>query len=426
MEPTRPGAGVSLVALRCERCGGSFDVRALEAIAVCPYCLHQQQLPAELMAQVASYAIDIDMERARARFHSLVAERHAALRPTAWLGLVVWGVSVALTIGALSFAFLGHAGGMTVGGALAAMGILAVFASSATLTAVRNRWSAREGAATSFESTCPSCGGTNVLAIGQTLATCTYCGAALVPGERVRAIGLGLAEALTRASKLDAVASSRRFRLTAARRDRMFRTLGALVTPLLPAVIAVYSYQEYQLDRGELSQAVFATCLTLLLVAAPFFASLIRRLVERPIRQSITAIASGPGSTRLADVEGTICWLNGYWPDELGEYYDLQAGPGFHAVATTNRGFPVLVVTRAGRFLHIVVAATVEVSRVSHELLTSFGFRVEVCESGVVASLRGKPLTRFGDPRRDQRLRRCIDATVEAVISRGGRPAARC
>jgi hypothetical protein len=103
-----------------------------------------------------------------------------------------------------------------------------------------------------------------------------------------------------------------------------------------------------------------------------------------------------------------------------------QTGPGFHAVATTNRGFPVLVVTRAGRFLHIAVAATVEAPRVSHELLTGFGFRVEVCESGVVASLRGKPLTTFGDPRRDQRLRRCIDATVEAVISRGGRPAARC
>jgi hypothetical protein len=60
------------------------------------------------------------------------------------------------------------------------------------------------------------------------------------------------------------------------------------------------------------------------------------------------------------------------------------------------------------------------------ELLTKFGFQLEVCESGVVASLRGKALASFGDPREHQRLRRSIDATVEAVMSGGGRPAPRC
>lgn len=277
----------------------------------------------------------------------------------------------------------------------------------------------------SFESICPTCGGSNVLAVGQTLATCRYCDAALVPGERVAAIGLGLAEALTRASKLDELAASRRFRLNTARRDVVLRSCAAAVTPLLPAVIAVYSYQQYQLGREELSQVVFVTCVTLLLLAAPFLAQAVRRFRERPIQESFAAIASAPGSTQLAGIEGTIRWLNGYWRDELGEYYDLQGGPGFHAVATSRRGFPVLVIMRAGRFLHIAVAAT-GVSKVRHELLAKHGFRVDVCESGVVATLRGKPLADFGDPREDERLRRCIDATVEAVASQGGRPAPRC
>lgn len=127
MEPTEPGQpGASLVALRCDRCSGSFDFRALEPIAVCPYCQHQQALPEGLVAHVAGYATSVDSEKARAQFHLLVAQRYAAMQPTAWVGLALWGVTVIATLGALAFAFLGPSGGLTVGGVLAAIALLAV------------------------------------------------------------------------------------------------------------------------------------------------------------------------------------------------------------------------------------------------------------------------------------------------------------
>lgn len=323
MTTSRPDENTPLVALVCEQCGGSFDIRVLEAAAACPYCQHLQELPAALLAQSTQYAANVDAEQDRAQFQALVAERYAALEPTAWLGLVVWGFFTLISTAGISVAFFGRAGGMTVGGALTLAGLIAVFTTSAALTSVRNRRGKQQEAATSFESTCPSCGGSNELAIGQTLAPCRYCGVALVPGERLAAIGLGLAEARTRASQLNAVAASRQFRVTSARRNRLLRSFAAITSPVLPAIVTVYSYQQYQLGLGEWSQVMVAACGTLLLLAAPFAIHSVRQFVEAPIRRVMATMSAAPGSTKLAGVEGTICWLNGLWPDEFGEYYEI-------------------------------------------------------------------------------------------------------
>jgi hypothetical protein len=421
-----PEANASLVALACEKCGGSYDFRALEATAVCPYCQHVQALPPELLAQVASYSANVDTERERAQLQALIATRYAAMQPAAWLGMAIWAGMTLTMISLLGVLFLGRAGGFTVGGMFSLGGILAVLGASAGLSVVRDRRNGAKEAASSFESKCPGCGGSNHLAIGQTLASCEYCGVALVPGERLAAIGLGLAAAQTRASRLNAVAASRQFRIAGDRRNRLLRKMTAVVSPVFPAMITVYSYQQYKLGLGEWSQVMASLVFTLILLFAPFGIYVFRQITERPIRSVMSVMASAPGSTPLAGVEGTVAWLNGLWLDEFGEYYDLQPSARYRALALVRRGFPVLLVICPGRYLHIAVAAEGVMPERAPALLRELNFQTKACPSGVLASLRGVPLASLGDPGEEQRLDRCIDALIEEITKKGGRPAARC
>jgi DNA-directed RNA polymerase subunit RPC12/RpoP len=413
-----------LTLLSCERCGGSYSLTALEPVVVCPYCRNQQVLPETVLAGAANYAHQAAVENERARLQRAIALRYEAMAPTAWFGLFIWALVAGGTLAVVSMTLLGGGEGITMVGAASGAVILLLPIVGFALISLTHR-AKRARARKDFETRCPSCGGDNRLEIGQVVATCRYCSVALVPGERVAAEGLGLAAANTRAERLGAAAASRQFRVGGERRRRVLGAASAATSPVLPAVIAVFSYRQYQEGLAEWSQVMAAAVATILLFLAPLFLQAFRGLRNRAMSRTMAAFAGRPGHAELDGIAGTVYWLNGYWFDEWGSYYDLQPRGGYRAVAGSQDGFPFMISWARGQYLRITIAATAAPNKVRDARLAQVGFQIERFESGVVATLRGKNLGVHAGRCDATALGEWVLAAVRATHVAGGRPAAR-
>jgi hypothetical protein len=421
MSPTLTAAQ----AVPCPRCGGVFALAALANEVRCPFCAHGFALGPERLQELARYQARVQALLGSANVEYQAAANWDWFEQTGRRGgpLTALAIVGAVSVITMAFGWFVTRSGVVPEeyGPLAIVGFVVVAGFGITLAAVliggtlQEAQRARPGVK---RVACPSCGAPNELHAGQSLETCRFCRAALVPAGAAIAGAVSHVEAAVRAAQLARFRAERRgsAALNNASSDRYLHYV--LVGSLLPMTLGGAIFTLVQLVR-EPASADLGAVVALHGLAALNFAPMVAFYArERAIRRRWAAVlgdlaAQFRGRMLEGGVRGLVEWLNAYWaaPYELSHLRSslLQTSVGLDAC-----GYPALVDVDPARAIktrkprvHVVVAAAVPEAVAARQAplppaaeagcswLAAAGFEVRLTRSGLLAIARPATVERL-------------------------------
>jgi predicted RNA-binding Zn-ribbon protein involved in translation (DUF1610 family) len=321
--------------------------------AHCPFCEHDQAVPAEVLASLRRYQADA------ARLNSrITSEQRQRAQWTFWYGQDgkarhAWVFPIVLLLGigtviAVCLALLeAHvieerdlSGVLTPGIIGTYLVGLALYGIMAARRKARAATSHARAAAQ-----CPLCGGVLPFEFGAVSRTCPHCGGAVVTDDRVANQLLGAVEYELQKTRMS------RYRLERNAMSRVYRSSASRIVPyivigsFLPGTLGVALIFTFQFLLGTAADISLGVLLLIWLLALGHVGSLYgihrfrryRRNRYQAMTEGVTSILMGHLSTQSSHWVG---WLNTFW---AGEYPvgKLFVGPYFHCVTGNHQGYPI-------------------------------------------------------------------------------------
>jgi hypothetical protein len=398
-------------------------VHELSSALDCPYCAHRFGLSPQALFELERYQASVHAALGQAD----VEHRHAAAWHTSagqmssgWIGMAVWIVMIALmVVGAFVIQF-GLVQGVLPSDLVPALMVTMVFGSLGVTigvsvwVAARARRSAQRASAGTAQVACPSCGAPNELGAGQTLQTCRYCRAALVPSHTLMTRGVDAARAALRAAELARYRAERLGMQASMSRSAANATAYIVLGSFVPitagstmAMTVAAALGDETVPLAGIGLMVALASLNVGLIAA-VYAWRSRR--KQRFTAALADLAHQFRGRALAGLGGVVAWLNAYWASAYELHY-LTAGPCHVAASIDAGGYCALIdidpVTTHAHYkprVHILLAGLVpdagarvasDAVHACRSWLEQAGFSLSVTPSGLLARAQGKTLTRL-------------------------------
>jgi predicted RNA-binding Zn-ribbon protein involved in translation (DUF1610 family) len=405
--------------ITCRSCGSGIPVQALQPAVICPYCGVEQIVDVEMLRQLREY-----QDRVKARLDKADADKKQAEMMDWWYGKMRYGSRKTILIPILLFM------GLPVGLSLlftlivntgvlprAATGFMPFIIIGAIVLSLvgyyawfySGRRKGTKGVSLSeTRMVCPNCGARNVLAPGQVLERCAYCGAMLVPSAKVIQRSLEEVEQAARAAEMERYRKEREgiakaMSYSAGSSLPYFIMVPFILLLGVPGII--FSYQ-MAVGKEPYSPAIFLIW-TIFggLVAALVIIAETRRSMKRRWRESLDDFARAFRGQAAGGTRDIVGWLNTYWAGPY-DLVNIVAGMYGNGVTMSCQGHPAMLFVdpiaasdQHRAKVHLFLAAwvpglsdglgagapfTPESSSLMSELEAS-GFHVRVQQAGLMA-----------------------------------------
>ncbi len=344
--------------IRCSQCGNSISIDGLAETVQCSHCGGQQIIDPQLLAELRGFRTQVDEHSQAARNDRDVAaawKRTAAqMEQGSGLGqvLLAFGlvagipmVVVLVGILLLSNGVIPEENVIIVNGMAmvgAAIGITLYFIRYYSRRSRRVEGSSR--IATSIR--CPECGASNPFGSGGTVASCSHCGAGLIPDPG------------TRNAVIDAARDDRcRAQMAKLRAERsgyvaiakvgmgpvaLVWMIGGSFLLMIGGGSLSFSYQMI-VGKEPYNPAILVMWIfTFALVGSMTVITKSIRRRQARTQAAVADLAEAFGGRGLDGLVGTAWWLNTYWTDPVDPYM-MMPGSYYGCAEMIPGGFPTFV-----------------------------------------------------------------------------------
>ncbi len=407
--------------LRCSQCGNSISIDGLAETVQCSHCGGQQVVDPQLLAELRGFRAEVDEQSQAAQHDRGVAaawERSAAqMEQGSGVGQVLFAFGlmagmpmVAVLIGIL----LMRSGvipqenviivnGMAMVGA--AIGVTLYFILYFSRRGRRVEGSSR--IATTVR--CPECGASNQFGGGGTVASCSHCGAGLIPDAGTRDAVVDAAREDRRRAQMAKLRAERSGYVAIAKVGMgpvaLVWMIGGSFLFMIGGGSLAFSYQML-IGEEPYSPAILVMWIfTFSLVGGMTVITKTIRRRQARTQAAVAELAEDFGGRGLDGLAGTVRWLNTYWtgpfdPNKLmpGSYYgcaEMTLG-GFPTFVDVN---PVAASQHHHAYCSILIACHIPgasdgregqivTSTKVHDIqqrINSAGFNVQLTEAGLLA-----------------------------------------
>jgi predicted RNA-binding Zn-ribbon protein involved in translation (DUF1610 family) len=344
------------LAITCQSCGSSIPVRALQPVVSCPFCGKEQVVDREMLRRLQDY-----QDRVKARLDKAQADKRQAETMDWWYGKMrsgsarsTWIVILLFMAVPIGLSFLSMAVIQTGILPKEAMRFMPVFMTGAIILGIIGYYvwfysGKRKGTkAVSLSETrmiCPDCGARNVLAPGQVLERCAWCGAMLVPSAQAIQRSLEEVERAARAAEMERYRKERegiaKVMSYSMGGSVVYFTLGPFIL-MLGVPGAIFTYQ-MAIGKEPYNPAIF-------LIWAAFFGVLgalvlivtLRRSKRRRWSESLGEFARTFGGQVAGGTGGVVGWLNAYWAGPY-DLVNIMTGRYGGGVTFSCQGYPAML-----------------------------------------------------------------------------------
>jgi predicted RNA-binding Zn-ribbon protein involved in translation (DUF1610 family) len=342
--------------ITCRSCGSGIPVQALQPAVTCPYCGAEQIVDAEMLRQLRDY-----QDRVKARLDKAHADKNQAEAMDWWYGKMRYGSGKTIVISILLFM------GLPVGLSLLFMlivntgvlprqatGFMPIIIVAAIVLSLAGYYTwfysgRRKGTkGVSLSETrmvCPNCGARNVLAPGQVLERCAYCGAMLVPSAKVIQRSLEEVEQAARAAEMERYRKEREgiakvMSYSAGSSLPYFIMVPFILILGVPGIVFTY---EMAVGKEPYSPAIFLIW-TIFggLVAAVVIIAERRRSTRGRWKESLDDFARAFRGQVAGGTRGIVGWLNTFWAGPY-DLVNIMAGMYGNGVAMSCQGYHALL-----------------------------------------------------------------------------------
>jgi hypothetical protein len=407
----------------CPRCGGIFPVAEVRAGIDCPYCTHRFALTPAALLELERYQISVHAALGQANVqhqHSAAWGTTAQTMKTAWISLAVFGVLVTLLILATFVLQWGLMNGVVSQEIIPIFSIGSLVGVMGTTVAVslwlgmRAKQSAGRASAGSSRVACPSCGAPNELGPGQTLETCRYCRAALVPSQTVMLHGMNVARAALRSAEINRYRAERTGMAAIMGRATVkagpYIIIGSFVPVTGGATLAMAAQLVIGNEKVPLPAVATMLALTSLNIGLIAAVYIWRKWNQQRFATAVADLARQFRGQLLPGLPDKVAWLNAYWASPY-ELHHLSSGPCHTAARIDAGGYAALIdvdpippVQQYKPRVHILIAAAVPelatrtsspAVRAARQWLDQAGFTLVVESSGLFARAQENTLKRL-------------------------------
>ncbi|HTQ06005.1 MAG TPA: hypothetical protein VMI54_19220 [Polyangiaceae bacterium] len=438
------------VTIHCTRCGGSFAFVPAAGNARCPYCGHDQPVPAEVLDGLRRYAGDVGQALAHAdRAYASAANwqrwatqsKRAAPRMKAVL-IASTALAVLVTAG-LAFSQALGVSPQVVSMVLTPLLILPgpVWVGYLLWEYRGGRQRARRAQAVGVSVACPQCGAQAELAAGASGQRSTYCGAALVPSRSAMQVGIAAAELEQRRAELEVLKQERLVIAGYARYDMTAYVPYIVGGSLVPTIGGVTVYFSIQMLRGTepFTPDILPLWGVLFVILAWLAWVWLRRRARRAhFAEAIADLGRQFSANQLTAVSQVVDWLNRYWPVRY-ESESLSQGTDFVAASFFVLGYPALLnadLAPSGErepHLHVLIATyrprapptgtALSNAEAGLSRCRTLGFEPVVSAAGLLAAANAKTMAKIKrDPASLRQIATVLTTMVETERAAGAVP----